>query len=340
MEKNAIGIAIDLGYFQVKAKRDNREVEFNSLARRVPPASVITNFTNGNSAAVKVESGTYYIGENAINQGSVILKPLNDEWYTTDIYKLLLLNAIAQLVSEDEADEVTVKIVTGLPLKQLKAGAGDAERLKQCLIGQHWIETKRRLTINIETVDVYPQGINAFLYVMREDGIIPKNFLVDGVSIKGQKVAGIDAGSNNTQFYTLWFPNSFVMEKCGTIDYGYWQVYDKIAREINKIHNRNYKPHQMIQAERNQTLRISGNPVSIVDIVQKARQEYIEVLIDEFSRIWKQEDVDETALFTASGGGSNVLFPELHQRFTQAKMTTTPHYDNVNHYHRRLLASR
>ena len=186
-------LGIDIGFGFTKATNGNDTLIFKSLLGDAADIQFWADFGEGaptDHIHVTIDENSYFIGDLAEQQSSVLHFTLDQERLLTDYVKLLTLTAVGMLLPEDASPDSPVNLVSGLPIGFFKE---NHNRFNDLLIGQHTVayhspdgrQTAKTFIVN--DVRMLPQPMGSILnLVMDESGQIAKTDLAK------QKIGVVD----------------------------------------------------------------------------------------------------------------------------------------------------
>jgi PRTRC genetic system protein D len=272
-------VAIDVGYGRTKIVTANKRDMFDSHLVRYKSSSL--DFMK-KTDKVEVDNFRYYVGENALAEGSPI-SLIGDHFHGSKEWKALLAYALYGIREQGSHVE---KLVLGLPLSQYN------EQRKQQLRAVKDF----RFSVNgedyqftFDKIFILPQGAGAILeYITQEDG-----------------TAIVDIG-----YYTLdlaaFREGEFSVEQSASINYGIQKLYHSIAKELNRRWNISPDTKKIEKLLRSGKLLLEGQEIDIREMLTELKFGYAEDLVSRLNDNWSEvlKDVNRVVFI---GGGTEVI---------------------------------
>jgi len=307
-------LGIDIGFGFTKATNGQDTLIFKSLLGDAADIQFWADFGDGDPTDhihVTVGEQSYFIGDLAEQQSSVLHFTLDQERLLTDYVKVLTLTAVGMLLPDEAASKAPVKVVSGLPIGFFKE---NQKRFHDLLLGQHSVTYHspdgRRTTKEITVADVrmLPQPMGSILnLVMDESGRIANSDLAK------QKIGVVDIGFRTTDF-AIMDRLRYLNRGSKTIDTGISKGFSVIANKLREKSSVNVELFRLYRAAETGTITMRGHGYSFPKIRDQVYSQLATSIADEIDRQWVN-DWDIETIFL-SGGGSRELAGYLESLIT------------------------
>lgn len=319
-------LGIDIGFGFTKATNGNDTLIYKSLLGDAADIQFWADF--GDDAPtdhihVTIDEQSYFIGDLAEQQSSVLHFTLDQERLLTDYVKVLTLTAVGMLLPNEASINVPVNVVSGLPIGFFKE---NHKRFNDLLVGHHTVtyhapdgrQTKKE--ININDVRMLPQPMGSILnLVMDESGKIAKNDLAQ------QKIGVVDIGFRTTDFAIL-DRLRYLNRGSKTFDTGISKGFSVIANKLREKSSVNVELYRLYRAAETGTITMRGHGFSFPKIRDQVYTQLATSIADEIDRLWAN-DWDIEAIFL-SGGGSRELSGFMEPLITGNVIPVDPGQDS------------
>ena len=275
--KNGLGgtmnLGIDLG---------NDGTKSSQMVNVASKCTTVSNILSSNQ--FQTETGTYYMGEGT---------PDNEYRKVKKTHLKTLFLYIIALSTQDQ----NIKAVVGLPISQYRQ---DKDELKSHLLTHRynvtWLNGTQR-KINIEDVDVYPEGL-----INSEDGIL------------------LDIGGRTTDIALI---ENKKVNDCFSIAAGTLNLYADFINAINSQYGLDLKPSDADRIIR-KGLQINGVETDVT-FAQGVFKSFVADLV---SQIQVKYPVS-TLPITVLGGGGQLLFKSIKNRLPNSTLVDNPIFANA-----------
>ena len=295
--------ALDIGYNATKAKSTNgRTAIFPSVVGSPIRAAGFSIAQTARTTITLADGTTWPVGETALRQSTYKTSRRDPGWVLSDTWYVLFCAALAEL----HHGTVTTNVVTGLPLEDWSAWAG---QLRERIVGEHTFQRggQRKQTVTVEDAVVITQPYGSLLaHAMNEGGTILTNEFSTGT------VAIADIGGN-----TL---NLLVTEALDEI--GQWTqgdglgllgALDAIARDLRSAHpGFTPRPHEVARWVERGTFPYQGQEHDIEPFARLHLEPLVQMILNRFSEAWPEPGRYAAVLLT--GGGALALGSALKAR--------------------------
>lgn len=246
----------------------------------------------------------------------------NDK-YERDNILLNLAGGLARLCADDE----TIELVVGVPIKQHKV---NKEKIEKMIMSHGTFEvgifrTEDKIdkkTIHIKKVTVVPEAIGAYFDVSEE--ILSKKGKADLILV--------DIGSKTTDICTIDKNNNII--KSNTLQRGSFDFYESIMNKINQEHTSACVALEEVQEIIEDGLCINNEVIDYSDLISG-------ILAREGKEVAREIGVYEKkiarSLVVISGGHGATLFDEINKEISHAQLHNNPVDANAEGYMEYLL---
>lgn len=301
MSSNPQVIALDIGFGQVKAAIDGRQISFPSYTARVTHAAQ----TNGNAETYTDADGTWLVGQSAHRFSKAKAPTVDSTWYAEPEFRVLAGHAINMLGASGFA------VVTGLPIRYYNRHATPfVEHVRN-----DW--PKRGLTANIARV--LPQPIGTFLHIATDErGGLKKEF--------AGRIAVIDIGAGTIDAVEI-NSGDISWDALSSEPYGVNRAFEHLQSHI-RAKGVNLRMSDMPEIFRTGHYSRHGEQVAVAKPIEDAKQIVLQAVLDQAHELWGNMASVDTVLFT--GGGAQFLRPELQSAFKKSKVFIPEHSESAN----------
>lgn len=307
-------IGIDIGFGFTKATNGIETLIFKSLLGDATEIQFWADF--GDAAPtdhihVTIDEKSYFVGDLAEQQSSVLQFTLDQERLLTDYVKFLTLTAAGMLLPDEASSSVPLNVVSGLPIGYFKE---NHKRFNDLLVGDHTVTYHspdgRQVDqkIIIKDVRMIPQPMGTILnLLMDERGKISENDLAQ------KKIGVIDIGFRTTDL-AIMDRLRFLNRGSKTIDTGISKAFSVIANMLRVKSSVTVELCRLYRAAETGTISMRGHGISISKIRDQIFSQLATYIADEIDRLWAN-DWDIEVIFL-SGGGSRELASFLQPLIT------------------------
>jgi plasmid segregation protein ParM len=318
-------LGIDIGFGFTKATNGKDTLIFKSLLGDAADIQFWADFGDGDPTDhihVTIDEESYFIGDLAEQQSSVLHFTLDQERLLTDYVKVLTLTAVGLLLPDDASNNVPVNVVSGLPIGFFKE---NHKRFYDLLVGHHTVtyhspdghQATRQIAVN--DVRMLPQPMGSILnLVMDESGKIAKTDLAK------QKIGVVDIGFRTTDF-AIMDRLRYLNRGSKTIDTGISKGFSVIANKLREKSGVNVELYRLYRAAETGSITMRGHGFSFPKIRDQVYTQLATSIADEIDRLWAN-DWDIETIFL-SGGGSRELAGYLEPLITGNVIAVDPGQD-------------
>ena len=298
-------LGIDIGFGFTKATNGKDTLIFKSLLGDAADIQFWADF--GDNAPtdhihVTIDGESYFIGDLAEQQSSVLNFTLDQERLISDYVKTLSLTAAGMLMQDESATNTPINLISGLPIGYFKE---NHNRFNEQLAGHHTItyhssdgkEKNREIYIN--KVRMLPQPMGSIVNLLMND-----NGKIANPDLAKQKIGVIDIGFRTTDLAIL-DRLRYINRGSKTIDMGIAKGFGVIANKLREKSSVNVELYRLYRAAETGSITMRGHGFSFPKIRDQVYSQLATSIADEIDRLWAN-DWDIESIFL-SGGGSREL---------------------------------
>ena len=334
MEGKMQVLGIDIGFGFTKATDGKDTVIFKSLFGDADEIQFWADFGENshlNHIHVSVDGKSYFIGDLAEQQSSVLNFTLDQERLITDFVRILALTVAGMFLKDGGTINVPINIVSGLPIGYFKQ---NYERFNEILTGHHSITyhsyngQKTTKEIYINKVRMLPQPLGTVLnLLMDESGKIINNELAN------QKIGVVDIGFRTTDF-TILDHLRYIDRGSRTIDTGISKGFGVIANKLREKCGVSVELYRLYRAAEMGSIKMRGHGFTFTKIRDQVYSQLAGAIASDIDRLWSDDwDIDTIVL---TGGGcrelAQYLKPLINGNVTPVDPATDPRLNNVLGY--------
>jgi plasmid segregation protein ParM len=298
-------LGIDIGFGFTKATNGQDTLIFKSLLGDAADIQFWADF--GDNAPtdhihVTIDGESYFIGDLAEQQSSVLNFTLDQERLLSDYVKTLSLTAAGMLMQDESATNTPINLISGLPIGYFKE---NHNRFNEKLAGHHTITyhssdgKQENREIYINKVRMLPQPMGSIVNLLMNDS--GKIAVPD---LAKQKIGVVDIGFRTTDLAIL-DRLRYINRGSKTIDMGIAKGFGVIANKLREKSSVNVELYRLYRAAETGTITMRGHGFSFPKIRDQVYSQLATSIADEIDRLWAN-DWDIESIFL-SGGGSREL---------------------------------
>jgi plasmid segregation protein ParM len=327
-------LGIDIGFGFTKATDGKDTLIFKSLFGDAADIQFWADFgedTPTDHIHVTIDGKSYFIGDLAEQQSSVLHFTLDQEKLITEYVKILTLTVAGMFLPKGASINVPINLVSGLPIGYFKQ---NHQRFNELLSGHHTItyhshdgqETNRELYIN--KVRMLPQPMGSILNLLMDD----KGKIIDK-DLASQKIGVVDIGFRTTDFIIL-DRLRYIDRGSRTIDSGISKGFSVIANKLREKAGVSVELYRLYRAAETGAIKMRGHGFAFSKIRDQVYSQLAASIANEIDRLWADDwDIDTIIL---SGGGCRELAPFLEPLITgnviPVDLSRDPRLNNVLGY--------
>ncbi len=327
-------LGIDVGFGFTKATNGKDTLIFKSIFGEDADIQFWADFgddTPTDHIHVTIDGKSYFIGDLAEQQSSVLHFTLDQEKLITDYVKILSLAVAGMFLDKGGAINVPINLVSGLPIGFFKQ---NHERFNELLTGHHSVtyhsqngqETTKELHIN--KVRMLPQPLGSVLNLLMDD-----NGKIVNKTLANQKIGVVDIGFRTTDF-TILDRLRYIDRGSRTIETGIARGFSVIANKLREKCGVSVELYRLYNAAETGSIKMRGNRVNFVKIRDEVYSQLAASIANDIDRLWAADwDIDAIIL---TGGGcrdlAQYLRPQITGNIIPVETNRDPRLNNVLGY--------
>ena len=327
-------IGIDIGFGFTKATNGKETIIFKSIFGDASEIQFWADFGDSSPTDhihVAIDGKSYFVGDLAEQQSSVLNFTLDQERLISDYVRILALTVTGLFFNSNTPINVPINVVSGLPIGYFKQ---NHERFNEILTGHHSVtyhshngeKTTREIYIN--KVRMLPQPLGSILNnLMDADGKIVDEDLA------AQKVGVVDIGFRTTDF-TVLDHLRYIDRGSRTIDTGISKGFGVISNKLREKCGVGVELYRLYKAAEEGTIKMRGHGFSFEKIRDQVYSQLAATIANDLDRLWADDwDIDTIIL---TGGGCRELAKYLQPLITgnvmPVDLNADPRLNNVLGY--------
>jgi plasmid segregation protein ParM len=327
-------LGIDIGFGFTKATDGNETVIFKSIYGDANEIQFWADFGDNspiNYLHVSIDGKSYFVGDLAEQQSSVLNFTLDQERLIADFVKTLSLTVAGMFLRNGATINVPINIVSGLPIGYFKQ---NYERFNEILTGHHRVtyhsqdgqETSKEIYIN--KIRMLPQPLGTVLnLLMNENGKIINKELAN------QKIGVVDIGFRTTDF-TILDHLRYIDRGSRTIDSGISKGFSVIANKLREKCGVSVELYRLYKAAEAGSIKMRGHGFTFTKIRDQVYSQLAGTIANDIDRLWTDDwDIDTIIL---TGGGcrelASYLQPLINGNVQPVDTSADPRLNNVMGY--------
>ena len=325
MEESMHVLGIDIGFGFTKATNGTDTLIFKSLFGDAADIQFWADFgesTPTDHIHVTIDGNSYFIGDLAEQQASVLHFTLDQERLLSDYVKILSLTSAGMVQQDESSINVPINLVSGLPIGYFK---DNHNRFNEMLTGHHTITyhssdgKEKNKTIHINKVRMLPQPMGSILNLLMND-----HGKIADQELAKKKIGVVDIGFRTTDFAIL-DRLRYINRGSKTIDTGISKGFSVIANKLREKSSVNVELFRLYRAAETGTITMRGHGFSFPKIRDQVYSQLATSIADEIDRLWAS-DWDIEAIYL-SGGGTRELAGYLQPMITGNVIPVDPGQD-------------
>jgi len=307
-------LGIDIGFGFTKATNGKETIIFKSIFGDASEIQFWADFgasSQTDHIHVSIDGKSYFVGDLAEQQSSVLNFTLDQERLITDYVRILALTIAGLFFKNNTPINVPINVVSGLPIGYFKQ---NHERFNEILTGHHTVtyhsnngeKTTREIYIN--KIRMLPQPLGSILnQLMDEDGKIINEDMAT------QKVGVVDIGFRTTDF-TILDHLRYIDRGSRTVDTGISKGFSVISNKLREKCGVGVELYRLYKAAEEGTIKMRGHGFSFEKIRDQVYSQLAATIANDLDRLWADDwDIDHIIL---TGGGCRELAKYLHPLIT------------------------
>jgi plasmid segregation protein ParM len=334
MEAKMEVLGIDIGFGFTKATNGKETLIFKSIFGDASEIQFWADFGDSSPADhihVSIDGKSYFVGDLAEQQSSVLNFTLDQERLISDYVRILALTVAGLFFRNNTPINVPINVVSGLPIGYFKQ---NHERFNEILTGHHSVtyhsnngeKTTREIYIN--KVRMLPQPLGSIL-----NNLMDANGKIVDEDLATQKVGVVDIGFRTTDF-TVLDHLRYIDRGSRTIDTGISKGFSVISNKLREKCGVGVELYRLYKAAEEGTIKMRGHGFSFEKIRDQVYSQLAATIANDLDRLWADDwDIDTIIL---TGGGCRELAKYLQPLITGNVMpvdpTADPRLNNVHGY--------
>jgi plasmid segregation protein ParM len=334
MEDKMEVIGIDIGFGFTKATNGKETIIFKSIFGDASEIQFWADFGDSSPTDhihVSIDGNSYFVGDLAEQQSSVLNFTLDQERLISDYVRILALTVTGLFFNNNTPINVPINVVSGLPIGYFKQ---NHERFNEILTGHHSITyhshngDKSTREIYINKVRMLPQPLGSILNNLMD----PEGKIVDE-DLAAQKVGVVDIGFRTTDF-TVLDHLRYIDRGSRTIDTGISKGFSVISNKLREKCGVSVELYRLYKAAEEGTIKMRGHDFSFEKIRDQVYSQLAATIANDLDRLWVDDwDIDTIIL---TGGGCRELAKYLQPLITgnvmPVDLNADPRLNNVLGY--------
>jgi plasmid segregation protein ParM len=302
-------LGIDIGFGFTKATNGTDTIVFKSIFGDATDLQFWMDLGETHAAEffhVTIGGHSYFIGDLAEQQSTVLNFTLDQEKLVSEFVKILALTVAGAIQRKDSDINVPINIVSGLPIGYFK---GYHQRFNEILTGHHQVVFhkhdggKEVKEVYINKIRMLPQPLGSILNLLMDAGgrIVNKDMI-------RQKIGVVDIGFRTTDF-TIMDRLRYIDRGSRPTDSGISKAFSIITNKLREKCGVSVPLYRLYRAAATGTIKMKGQGFNFVKIRDQVYQQLASNIANEIDRLWADDwDIDTIVL---TGGGSRELAPYL-----------------------------
>lgn len=308
-------LGIDIGFGFTKASNGKDTFIFKSIFGEDADIQFWADFgkdTPTDHIHVTIDGKSYFIGDLAEQQSSVLHFTLDQEKLITDFVKILSLTVAGMFLDRQGGPiNVPINLVSGLPIGFFKQ---NHERFHELLTGHHRVtyhtqdgrETTKELYIN--KVRMLPQPLGSVLNLLMDD-----KGRITNKTLANQKVGVVDIGFRTTDI-TILDHLRYIDRGSRTMETGIAKGFSVIANKLREKCGVNVELYRLYNAAETGSIKMRGHGFNFANIRDQVYSQLAASIANDLDRLWADDwDIDAIIL---TGGGCRDLAQYLQPKIT------------------------
>jgi plasmid segregation protein ParM len=334
MEDKMEVIGIDIGFGFTKATNGKETIIFKSLFGDASEIQFWADFGDSSPTDhihVSIDGKSYFVGDLAEQQSSVLNFTLDQERLISDYVRILALTVSGLFYNNNTPINVPINVVSGLPIDYFKQ---NHERFNEILTGHHTVSyhshngEKSTREIYINKVRMLPQPLGSIL-----NNLMDANGNIVDEELASQKVGVVDIGFRTTDF-TVLDHLRYIDRGSRTIDTGISKGFSVISNKLREKCGVGVELYRLYKAAEEGTIKMRGHGFSFEKIRDQVYSQLAATIANELDRLWADDwDIDAIIL---TGGGCRELAQYLQPLITgnviPVDSNIDPRLNNVHGY--------
>jgi plasmid segregation protein ParM len=294
-------LGIDIGFGFTKATNGKDTLIFKSLFGDATDLQFWMDFGEQSLTDffhVTIDGKSYFIGDLAEQQSTVLNFTLDQEKLISEFVKILSLTVAGVFLKKESAINVPINIVSGLPISYFKH---NQQRFNEILTGHHKIiyhqhdGAKVVKEIYINKIKMLPQPLGSILNLLMDD----KGKIVN-LDMARQKIGVVDIGFRTTDF-SIMDHLRYIDRGSRTMDTGISKAFSVIANKLRAKCGVGVELYRLYKAAETGAIKMKGHGLNFSKIRDQVYAQLAGTIANDIDRLWAEDwDIDTIIL---TGGG-------------------------------------
>ena len=328
-------LGIDIGFGFTKASNGKDTFIFKSIFGEDADIQFWADFgkdTPTDHIHVTIDGKSYFIGDLAEQQSSVLHFTLDQEKLITDFVKILSLTVAGMFLDRQGGPiNVPINLVSGLPIGFFKQ---NHERFNELLTGHHRVtyhsqdgrESTKELYIN--KVRMLPQPLGSVLNLLMDN-----KGRITNKTLANQKVGVVDIGFRTTDI-TILDHLRYIDRGSRTMETGIAKGFSVIANKLREKCGVNVELYRLYNAAETGSIKMRGHGFNFANIRDQVYSQLAASIANDLDRLWA-DDWDIDAIILTGGGCRDLaqyLQPKITGNIIPVDFNVDPRLNNVLGY--------
>ena len=328
-------LGIDIGFGFTKASNGKDTFIFKSIFGEDADIQFWADFgkdTPTDHIHVTIDGKSYFIGDLAEQQSSVLHFTLDQEKLITDFVKILSLTVAGMFLDRQGGPiNVPINLVSGLPIGFFKQ---NHERFHELLTGHHRVtyhsqdgrDTTKELYIN--KVRMLPQPLGSVLNLLMDN-----KGRITNKTLANQKVGVVDIGFRTTDI-TILDHLRYIDRGSRTMETGIAKGFSVIANKLREKCGVNVELYRLYNAAETGSIKMRGHGFNFANIRDQVYSQLAASIANDLDRLWA-DDWDIDAIILTGGGCRDLaqyLQPKITGNIIPVDFNVDPRLNNVLGY--------
>ena len=294
-------LGIDIGFGFTKATNSKETLIFKSLFGDATDLQFWMDFGDDSLTDyfhVTIDGKSYFIGDLAEQQSTVLNFTLDQEKMISEFVKILALTVTGTFLKKEASINVPINIVSGLPIGYFKQ---NHQRFNEILTGHHKVTYHQHdgsqlvKEIYINKIRMLPQPIGSILNLLMDD-----NGNIVNTDLAKQKVGVVDIGFRTTDF-TILDRLRYIDRSSRTMDTGISKAFSVISNKLREKCGVNVELYRLYKAAEAGAIKMKGHGLNFSKIRDQVYSQLAGTIANDIDRLWAEDwDIDTIIL---TGGG-------------------------------------
>jgi plasmid segregation protein ParM len=327
-------LGIDIGFGFTKATNGKETFIFKSIYGDANEIQFWADFGDNSPLDhihVTIDGKSYFVGDLAEQQSSVLNFTLDQERLITDFVRTLAVTVAGLFLQNSGNINRPINVVSGLPIGYFKQ---NFERFNEVLTGHHSITyhthngQEKTKEIYINKVRMLPQPLGTVLNQLMDD-----NGQIVNEALANPKIGVVDIGFRTTDF-TILDHLRYIDRGSRTLDSGISKGFSVISNKLREKCGVGVELYRLYKAAEMGSIKMRGHGFTFTKIRDQVYSQLAGNIANDIDRIWADDwDIDTIIL---TGGGcrelANYLQPLINGNVQPVDLAVDPRLNNVMGY--------